>query len=47
MPPEVLLLYRIVFAVPGFLLFYMKLSTVLSRSVNNFAEIFMGTELNL
>ena len=39
MPTEFLLLYRIFFflAILGFLLFHMKLSTVLSRSVKNFA----------
>ena len=37
MPPEVLLLYRIVLDILGFLLFHMKLSTVLSRSLKNFA----------
>ena len=47
MPPEVLLLYRIVLAILGFLLFHMKLNTVLLRSVKNFAEILMGIALNL
>ena len=47
MIPEVLLLYRIVLAVLGFLFFHMKLSTVLSRSVKNFARILMGIALNL
>ena len=47
MPSEVLLLYRIVLGLLGFLLFHMKLSTVLSRSVNNFAGILMGIVLNL
>ena len=32
---------------PGFLLFCMKLSTILSRSVKNFAGILMGIALNL
>ena len=47
MPPEVLLLYRIVLAILGFLLFQMKLSTVLSRSLKNFAGILLGIALNL
>ena len=47
MPPEVLLLYRIVLAILGFLLFHMKLSTILSRSLKNFAGILMGIVLNL
>ena len=47
MPPEILLLYRIVLAILSFLLFHMKLSTVLSRSVKNFAGILMGIALNL
>ena len=47
MPPEVLSLYWIVLAILGFLLFYVKLSTVLSRSVKNFAGILMGIALNL
>ena len=47
MPPEVPLLYRIVLVVLGFLLFHMKLSIILSRSVNNFAGILMGIALNL
>jgi hypothetical protein len=34
-PPEVLLLLRIVFAIPGFLFFHMKLKIALSRSVKN------------
>ena len=37
MPPEVILLYGIVLAILGFLLFHIKLSTVLSGSVMNFA----------
>ena len=47
MPPEVLLLYRIVLAILGFLIFHMMLSTVLSRSMKNFAGILMGIALNL
>ena len=35
MPPEVLLLYRIVLTILGVLLFHMKLSTVLSAVKNN------------
>jgi hypothetical protein len=34
-PPEVLLLLRIVFAILGFLLFQMNLQIVLSNSVKN------------
>ena len=41
------LLYGIVLAVLGFLLFHMKLSTILSRSLKNFAGILMGIALNL
>ena len=41
------LLYRIVLAILRFLFFHMKLSTVLSRSVKNFARILMGVALNL
>ena len=47
MHPEVLLLHRIVLAILGFLLFHMKLSTVLLRSVKNFAVILMLIALNL
>ena len=47
MPPEVLLLPRIVLVILGFLLFQMKLSTVLLRSLKNFAGILMGIALNL
>ena len=47
MPPEVLLLYGIAFALLCFLLFHMKLSTVLSSSVKNFAGILLGIALNL
>ena len=47
MTPEVPLLYRIVLVVLGFLFLHMKLNIILSRSVNNFAGILMGTELNL
>ena len=44
---EVLLLYRIVLAILGLLLFHMKLSTVLLRSLRNFAGILMSIALNL
>ena len=37
---------RIVLAFLGFMLFYMKLSIVLSRSVNNFSGIFMIISLD-
>ena len=37
MPPEVPLLYKIVLAILCFLLFLMRLSAVLLRSVKNFA----------
>ena len=37
MPPEVPLLYRIVLAFLGVLLFHTEVSTVLSRPVKNFA----------
>ena len=47
MPPEVLLLYRIVLAILGFLFFHIKLIIVLSRSVKNFVGILMGIVLNL
>ena len=47
MPPEVLLLYRIVLAILGFLLFHMKFITVLLKSLKNFAGILMGIALNL
>ena len=39
MPPEVLLLYRIVLAILGFLFFHINLIIVLSRSVKNFDGI--------
>ena len=47
MPPEILLLYRNVLTILGCLLFHMKLSTVLSRSLKNFAGILMDIALNL
>ena len=46
-PPEILLLYRIVLAILGFLLLYMKLNTILLRFLKNFAGILMGIALNL
>ena len=46
-PPEVLSLFRIVLNILGFLLFHMKLSTVLLRFVKNFAGLLMGIALNL
>ena len=45
--PEVLLLYKIVLSILVFLLFYMKLSIILLRSVKNFAGILLGISLNL
>ena len=47
MSPEVLLLYRIVLAILGFLFFHIKLIIVLSSSVKNFVGILMGIALNL
>ena len=47
MPLEVPLLYRIVWAILGFLFVHMRLSIVLSRSVKNCAGILMGIALNL
>ena len=47
MPLEVLLLYRIILAILGFLFFHMKLTIVLSRSVKNCVGILMGIVLNL
>ena len=57
-PPEVLLLYRIVLAILGFFLgggivvhlfcfFHLKLSVVLNGSVKNCVGILMGIALNL
>ena len=40
MPPEVLLLPKIVLTILGFLLFQMKLNNVLSKSLKNFAGVF-------
>ena len=47
MPPKVPLLYMIVFAILYFLILHMKLSTVLSRCVKNFAGILMSIVSNL
>jgi hypothetical protein len=44
---EVLLLFRIILAILGLLLFHMKLRTALSRSIRNCAGILMGIALNL
>jgi hypothetical protein len=46
-PPENLLLYRIVLATQGFLVFHMKLNIVLLRSVKNCVGILMGITLIL
>ena len=45
--PEVLLLYRIVLVILGFLFFHIKLSIILSLSVKNCVGILMGIALNL
>jgi hypothetical protein len=45
--PEVLLLYSIILAILGFLLSYIKLRIILSRSVKNWDELLRGTALNL
>ena len=42
MSTKVLLLYRIVLVIVGFLLFLMKLSIVVSGSVKNFSGILMS-----
>ena len=47
MAPEVPLLYRIVLAILGFLIFHKKLSILLPRSVKYFAGILMGITLKL
>jgi hypothetical protein len=44
---EVLLLYRIVLAILGFLFFQMKLRVILLRFVKNYVEILMGIALSL
>jgi ABC-type Co2+ transport system permease subunit len=46
-PPEVLLLLRIVFGILGFLLFQMNLQIALSSSVKNSVGMLMGIALNL
>jgi len=46
-PPEVLLLLRIVFATLGFLLFQMNLQIALSNSMKNWVGILMGIAVNL
>jgi hypothetical protein len=46
-PPEVLLLYRIVLAALGFLFCHVKVRIVLSRSVKNWIRILMGIVLNM
>jgi hypothetical protein len=46
-PPEVLLMHRIVFAILGFLFFHMKLKIVLSRSIKTCVRILIRTALNL
>ena len=45
MPPEVLLLYKIVLAILGFLFCHINLIIVLSRSVKKFDGILMGIAL--
>ena len=46
-PPEVLLLFRVVLSILGSWFFHMKLRTVLSMSVKNCVRILMGIALNL
>jgi hypothetical protein len=46
-PPEVLLLLRIVFAILDFLLIQMNLQIALYNSVKNWVGILMGIALNL
>ena len=46
-PLEILLLYRTVLAILNFLLFHMKLSIVLSRSVKNCVGTLMVIVINL
>ena len=46
-PTEVLLLYKIVLAILGFLFCHINLIIVLSRSVKKFDVILMGIALNL
>ena len=46
-PPEDLLLLRIVFAILGFLFFHMKLRIAFSMSENICVGILMGVALNM
>ena len=46
-PPEVLLLLRMVYAILAFVIFHIKLKTFLSVSLKNFVGILMGIALNL
>ena len=46
-PPEDLLLLKIILAILGFLFFHMKLRIALSMSVKNYVGILMGIALNL
>ena len=46
-PPEVLLLFRIVLAILDFLLFYMKLRIAFSKFIKECFVILMGIALNL
>jgi hypothetical protein len=46
-PPEVLLLLRILFTILGFLLFQMNLQSVLSNFMRNWVRIFVEIALNL
>jgi hypothetical protein len=45
--PEVLLLFRIVLAILGFLFFHMELRIALLRSIRSYVEILIGVALNL
>jgi hypothetical protein len=46
-PPEVLLLVRIVFDILGFLLFQMNLEIALSNYMKNLFGVLVGIALNL
>ena len=46
-PMEVLLLFRIVCAILGFLFFRMKVNIIPSKSIKNCVGILMGIVLNL
>jgi hypothetical protein len=46
-PPEVLLLLKIVYVILGFLLFQMNFQIALSNSVKSWVGILMGVALNL